>query len=166
VANIGPQELTDAKLFRRVLIWKTARLRPELSIPALADLLDIPDRTVRRALKLRDHTPKELLEALETEAVRAWRDAIPIAGKKGDHRPAKDLLLHTKAIQPVADAGHAGITVLIGQVLMPGVSPETSNATYENVSNFIDTASCVTDVQPPADRGADGREGDPRGGSG
>ena len=166
MANIGPQELTDQKLFRRVLIWKTARLRPELSVPALADLLGIPDRTVRRALKLRDHTPKELLEALETEAVRAWRDAIPIAGKKGDHRPAKDLLLHTRAIQPVADAGHAGITVLIGQVLMPGVSPETGDSIRVIAKDFIDTTGCVTDVCLPAESGADGREGDPRGGSG
>lgn len=114
--------LSNDKLISRVLIWKCAKENPDLTVQQLATLLNRPEQSVRRVLKLRDATPKEMLQALENEAVSAWRQALPIAGAKGDHRPAKDLLLHTRAIQPVADAGHAGITIQIGQLLLPGVS--------------------------------------------
>ena len=33
-------------------------------------------------------------------AAVAWGRTLGIASEKGDHRPAKDLLLHTKAIEP------------------------------------------------------------------
>ena len=34
--------------------------------------------------------------------------------RKGDHRPAKELLLHTKVIEPVAKEESSGISVHIG----------------------------------------------------
>lgn len=139
------------RLLDRVLIVKAAKANPELSYTALGELLGKPEWTVRRTLKLQEHTPKELLQSLEYDAVKAWKTALPIAGAKGDHRPAKDLLLHTKAIQPVADAGHAGITVLIGSVVLPGaVLPQSGNGieVMANDSEVIDAS--VTDALPAA----------------
>lgn len=115
-------------------------------------------------MKLRDASPKELLEALEIDAVRAWRDAIPIAGKKGDHRPAKDLLLHTKAITPVADQSHQGLTVTIGQLVIPGLS-RVARDYLEQKPNEIAAIDADVAVVSLAD-GAHGREGDPPAGSG
>ncbi|MBM3809431.1 MAG: hypothetical protein FJW22_14700 [Acidimicrobiia bacterium] len=40
-------------------------------------------------------------------AARAWGVAIDVAADKGGSRPAKDLLLHTGAIEPIDDAGGA-----------------------------------------------------------
>jgi hypothetical protein len=47
-----------------------------------------------------------LLRDGRVPAATEWVSAIGIAAQKGDHRPAKDLLLHTGVIQPVtADNG-------------------------------------------------------------
>lgn len=159
--------LSNDKLYDRVLIWRTAKERPELTVMQLSELLNKPEWTIRRVLKLREITPKEMLQALENEAVSAWRQALPIAGAKGDHRPAKDLLLHTRAIQPVADAGVAGITIQIGVLSLPGVSRaerdcidvipnELSDsvasvaAAYEDTDTGVPDAPTVAPGAPPA----------------
>lgn len=166
---VAIQRRTD-KLLERVLIWKAKQANPELNVPQLSALTNQPEWTVRRVLKERETTPKELLQALEYTAVKAWQQAIPVAGSKGDHRPAKDLLLHTKAIQPVADAGHAGITVLIGSVVLPGASPQPSHGieVIANDSEVIDASVTIAspDTPDPPLLGAGSREGDPPGGSG
>lgn len=145
--------LSNDKLYDRVLIWRTAKERPELTVLQLSELLNKPEWTVRRVLKLREITPKDMLQALETEAVSAWRQALPIAGAKGDHRPAKDLLLHTRAIQPVADAGHAGITIQIGALVLPGVSRAERDSLEEKPNDFIDTTCNVAAAYEAADTG-------------
>ena len=43
------------------------------------------------------------LQGSVEEAAEAWTDSLTIAARKGDHRPAKDLLLHTKVIEPVGE---------------------------------------------------------------
>jgi hypothetical protein len=51
------------------------------------------------------------LKALER--VEDWDTAARKAADKGDHRPAKDWLLHVKAIEPVEDTGRQGLNVAI-----------------------------------------------------
>lgn len=48
-----------------------------------------------------------------------WMDAAAVAKDRGDHRPARDLLLHVGAIEPVVGAGGTGsrVTIVVG---MPG----------------------------------------------
>ncbi len=53
------------------------------------------------------------LASAADEAADAWVDAVGIASAKGDHRPAKDLLLHSRVIEPLAYEG-GGVTVQIG----------------------------------------------------
>lgn len=51
------------------------------------------------------------------EAIEAWRKALDVAAGKGDHRPSKELLLHTQVIEPLADAGgggKVGIQIVVG----------------------------------------------------
>lgn len=52
-------------------------------------------------------------------AVANWTMASRVAGERGDHRPAKELLLHARAIDPVDDGASTGpkVQILIG---MPG----------------------------------------------
>ena len=89
----------------RVIIWKAKKAHPELSVPAIAQLVRKPVTTVRHALKLIEVAPKDMLQAYEHEAVSAWQAAIPIASSKGDHRPAKDLLY--RACNRLAEAMQA-----------------------------------------------------------
>jgi len=54
------------------------------------------------------------------QAARAWGVAIDAAADKGDHRPAKDLLLHTGAIEPVGDEGGATrVAIFVGSPERP-----------------------------------------------
>jgi len=50
-------------------------------------------------------------------AAKDWRTASGIAAQKGDHRPAKDLLLSARAIERVCDSSGTQVTVVVG---MPG----------------------------------------------
>ena len=54
------------------------------------------------------------LMAAVVPAADAWVRAIDEAADKGDHKPAKELLLHTRTIEPLDDAQGAGVTVIIG----------------------------------------------------
>jgi hypothetical protein len=57
---------------------------------------------------------KQHLQSAMIEAAQSWRRALPVAAEKGDHRPARDLLLHTGAIEPIAKHEESAVTVLVG----------------------------------------------------
>ncbi len=109
------------KLMERALIWRARKVNPTLSVPEIAQLLRRPKSTVRHALKLLEVAPKDILQAYEHDAVSAWVQAVPIAAGKGDHRPAKDLLLHSRAIDPVQLQGQQQINIIISSSLVPGL---------------------------------------------
>jgi hypothetical protein len=46
---------------------------------------------------------RETLTRVITKAADSWVSAVGIAAARGDHRAAKDLLLHTDTIRPVAE---------------------------------------------------------------
>jgi hypothetical protein len=56
-------------------------------------------------------------------AANAWASAVGAAAGKGDHRPAKELLLHTRVIEPMSELARGqGLQVLIfGDVVVPGL---------------------------------------------
>jgi hypothetical protein len=56
---------------------------------------------------------QQLLRSAAVEAADR-RQSFTVAAEKGDHRPAKDLLLHTGVIEPVARHEDSGVVVLIG----------------------------------------------------
>jgi hypothetical protein len=57
---------------------------------------------------------KQHLQSAMVEAAESWRRALPVAAEKGDHRPARDLLLHTGSIEPLAKHEECAVTVLVG----------------------------------------------------
>lgn len=61
---------------------------------------------------------RRVLSTHRVPAARAWTRAMDVAAAKGDHRPAKDLLLHTDVIRPLGD-GRIGTSQLIVCVGMP-----------------------------------------------
>lgn len=54
------------------------------------------------------------LKAFVRPSAKAWTRAVQKAADKGDHRPAKDLLMHTGVIEPLRDEGAHGPLVLVG----------------------------------------------------
>lgn len=60
----------------------------------------------------------EVLRRAVVPAARAWVTAATTAAERGDHRAAKDLLLHTEVIAPLADQPGTRVQIVIG---MPGV---------------------------------------------
>jgi hypothetical protein len=141
------------KLFQRVHIWRVRKANPSLSIPALARLCAQPLNTVRRAVKLLETAPKDVLQAFEHEAVSAWVQAVPVASAKGDHRPAKDLLLHTRAIEPVQLQGQTQIAILFSGAAIPGLSltPGEGEQIIDISSKSVDSDSSVQGVSHARD---------------
>jgi len=85
-------------------------------------------------------TAVQRLKAAVVPAADAWVSAIDKAADKGDHKPAKDLLMHTGTIEPLDSDGHArGSMVLVaikidGRDVMKGddgvvydIDPETGD---------------------------------------
>ena len=67
-----------------------------------------------------------LLNAKGLDFAEDWMRASQVAALKGDHRPAKDALLHAKAIEPVNDGsqGRTNIAIVIGTPEQPiNISP-------------------------------------------
>lgn len=92
---------------------------------ALAERFGRTRSTIRRVLrhpsfeKLKDTMNAELavearqvLSSHRTAAARAWAASLERAAQKGDHRPAKDLLLHSGVIEPVSHEGN-GPSVIV-----------------------------------------------------
>lgn len=155
-------------MFDRVIIWKAKKANPELSAPAIAQLVRKPLTTVRHALKLIEVAPRDMLEAFEHEAVAAWTQAVPIASAKGDHRPAKDLLLHTRAIDPVQLQGQTQIAIIFAGAEVPGltVSPYGGDCINVSPSNSSDRTSDVRAVCASTENPESGHRAGPGGGSG
>jgi hypothetical protein len=74
---------------------------------------------------------RDILESHAKKAATAWTSAIPKAAKKGDHRPARDLLIATGVISPT-ESTSSGVTVVVN---MPQESPRSvgSATTLEGV---------------------------------
>jgi hypothetical protein len=67
---------------------------------------------------------KAILHRHRIVAANAWAAAVGTAAGKGDHRPARDLLVHTRTIQPVADLARGSeVKILVmGNVVIPGLA--------------------------------------------
>ena len=75
---------------------------------------------VLRQYRDRVNGAKALLMGLTPNAIAAWSEAIPIASKRGDHRPAKELLQATGIIVPQSSgdgASGAGARVAVQVVI-------------------------------------------------
>jgi hypothetical protein len=71
------------------------------------------------------------LKAHVLPAADAWCDAVDTAAQRGDHKPARELLLHTGVIAPVSGIDATGITVMIGSMNLHGL-----NIGIQHVSDF------------------------------
>jgi hypothetical protein len=93
-----------------LFIWRLHQKK--LSTRAIARLLstrskDVSPATINRFIRRCHDRPEQVqvaLKSLRGEAIDSWRAAIAVAGARGSHQPAKDLLVATGTIrndQPV-----------------------------------------------------------------
>ena len=73
------------------------------------------------------------LKAHVLPAADAWCDAVDTAAQRGDHKPARELLLHTGVIAPITGVDSTAITVMVG-----GFSFSGMNIGIQQVSDFRD----------------------------
>lgn len=59
-------------------------------------------------------TAQRKLKSNVGRAADGWIKAIDKAAERGDHKPSKDLLMHTKVIDPLGQHGAQGALVLVG----------------------------------------------------
>lgn len=77
---------------------------------------------------------QQVLNAQRVNAARAWGRAIPKAAKKGDHRPARELLIATGDVSPLDSTG-SGVTVVVnmpGAEAVQGAKVVGSGSTLDN----------------------------------
>jgi hypothetical protein len=99
---------------------------------------------------------KAILHRHRIVAANSWAAAVSTAAGKGDHRPAKDLLLHTRTIDPVLLQGQTHIAIIFaGSPEVPGLpssSGKESTHVLPNESGVIDVR--VTEACESGDRAA------------
>jgi predicted DNA-binding protein (UPF0251 family) len=111
-------DLTEAVTLRDLI-------RDGLTVEAAGRQLKMSRSTVFRRLQLIeediDRGVLNLLTAKALDRVDDWEKASQQAAGKGDHRPAKDWLLHAKAIDPVNDGsqGRMQVAIMIGTPEQP-----------------------------------------------
>lgn len=88
-----------------------------LNYRSIAAKYDVGLATIARlAAKMEVHkgAARKYMVAKALEVAEDWLDASKEAAKKGDHRPAKDWLLHAQEIEPIADSPKMGIQINVG----------------------------------------------------
>jgi predicted DNA-binding protein (UPF0251 family) len=132
----------------QVLVCRLMDSDPTLTQREAARRLQLDERTVSRALKMRGIPAMDILRSGEQAAATAWLRSIGPASRKGDHRAARDLLLHTRAIEPVHAEQSHGITIVFGLGMLPGTESHTPRELrVENASNIVDVPATVQDVE-------------------
>lgn len=102
---------------RKATIYNLADIA-KMSAREIAQRLSMDPRTVNAILATREHLKVDVrnhLDSLALDAVKHWGTAMEEGARKGKHAPARDLLLHTKIIEPVQTEGHTTqIAIVVG----------------------------------------------------
>lgn len=116
------QRLTFADRFR---LLELHRAHPEWSSRQLGDAAGVHHETARLACIAASKDVSLLLEAYAVPLLRDWRKASQAAARHGDHRPAKDWLLHAGLIDPLPDPSHGGPQIVVINHSLPGLPEQT-----------------------------------------
>lgn len=104
------------------------------------------DDTRHLAEQLATEARDEVLLTLRRNASRVaqdWIEASAVAKSRGDHRPARDLLLHARAIDPIASERDSAprVAVIIGMPGRPVDLPDIRAFTEQHASSEDDEDS-------------------------
>ncbi len=89
-----------------------------------------PSSKARTSSGVREQVEANLVETVTRylrnnadKAAKAWVRALDRAAQKGDHRPAKDLLLSAGAIERGGDSSGMQVTMIVGMPGHPAMIP-------------------------------------------
>jgi hypothetical protein len=129
----------------RLAVMRLVAESPQLSNVAIGAMLHISDQSVMRLRAAVAGDVKQLTQTvLQTEiapAIEDWVTARTIAADRGDHRPARDMLVAAGAIEDSSK----GANVAVGFQVVIAPSPGTPAYAVNETS-----ASVVTRVSAPA----------------
>lgn len=106
----------------RYQILELHRRNPEMPYTEIARLLGRDAMAVRLVCLAANRTAMDLMAAEADLRLEDWRKASEVAGKRGDHRPAKEWMMHAGALEQLPDAGRGnGPAVVIINSPLPGM---------------------------------------------
>ena len=114
------QRLNFADRYR---LLETHRKNPDWSYHALAEQCGVSVETARMTCVAAGRDTAELMSAFAAPMLKLWMLAARAAAKRGDHRPAKEWLLHAGTIEPLPDTSRfGGTTINIVNSPLPGTA--------------------------------------------
>ena len=108
--------------YDRVEILTLHRKHPDWTWVQLAEVCRCDERTARLTCLAAEHTTQDLMSAYALPMLNDWRKASHKASDRGDHRPARDWLLHAGVLEPLPDTSKSsGTQIVIVNNPLPGM---------------------------------------------
>src|SRR5580765_820772 len=119
-ADRGPgKRLTLADRYR---LLETHKAHPDWTWVQLADATGIGMETCRLTCIAAGKSAADLMAAYAAPMLKEWIGASRQASKRGDHRPARDWLLHAGSIDPMPESSKSlGTSIVIVNNPLPGM---------------------------------------------
>jgi hypothetical protein len=119
-ADRGPgKRLTFADRYR---ILELHRANPDWSYVRLATECGVNPETARHTVLAASRSAVDLMQAYAAPMLEDWIGASRKASARGDHRPARDWLLHAGSIEPMPESTRtSGPAVVIINNPLPGM---------------------------------------------
>ena len=109
-------------LLDRYQLLKLHQLHPEWSMAQLGEAVGCNRETARLVCLASTREAQDLMAAAGSERLADWEQASRLASARGDHRPAKDWLMHAGTIDPLPESGRgSGPAVVILNAPLPGM---------------------------------------------
>jgi hypothetical protein len=106
----------------RYQILALHRQRPDLSYRELGALCSCTPSTAREVCLMAGKDAQEIMSAQAGPMLDAWLTAALVAASRGDHRPAKEWLLHGGTLEQLPDVARStGPAVVIINSPLPGM---------------------------------------------
>jgi hypothetical protein len=106
----------------RYRLLELHRANPTWTYQELADNFGCTKETAHRTCVAASKSAADLMAAYAAPMLSQWIKASRSASSRGDHRPARDWLLHAGSIDPLPDtARHSGPAVVIVNAPLPGM---------------------------------------------
>ena len=110
------------KLSERYALLEAHKAHPDWSYNELARQCGVSHETARLTCIAAGKSATDLMSAYAEPMLRQWITASTVAALRGDHRPARDWLLHAGVVEPLPDGRqYSGPAVVIVNSPLPGM---------------------------------------------